>query len=315
MAATARPRFARSLRLGLFIAAIIGLVTGVFAWRQVQTERAIDIEDVTRRTHVLAQQLSDRTLQALALPDAPARAALQPRLEGYRRLLGYAVFRADGRLLAAGKAVAEFSEKLEAPAHEALRRGEEVTWLGRAAGMRVHALAQPLPETGPAAGVLLVVHDVSYLDDRAVARLAQYAFWVLIITLLAVTLVVGSTWLAYERPLTKLAEWMRRLRTENVAEAPPIGLPSGRLRSESDRLAASFRAARSTGRALSEAALHSEQVWTPDRLRAHAVAALGEAHELIVVGNREPYMHQWHDGRARVVVPAGGLVTALDPVL
>jgi trehalose 6-phosphate synthase len=315
MADQSRRKLSRSLRLGLLIAAIIGLVTGVLAWRQVQTERAIDIEDVTRRNHVLAQQLSERALQALALPDAPARAALQPRLEGYRRLLGYAVFRADGRLLAAGKAVAEFSDKLEAPAHEALSSGQEVTWLGRAAGMRVHALVQPLPEGGPAAGVLIVVHDVSYLDDRAVARLAQYAFWVLIITLLAVTLVVGSTWLTYERPLTKLAEWMRRLRTENVAEAPPPGLPSGRLRSESDRLAASFRAARSTGRALSEAALHSEQVWTPDRLRAHAVAALGEAHELIVVGNREPYMHQWRDGQARAIVPAGGLVTALDPVL
>jgi trehalose 6-phosphate synthase len=315
MADQTRRGLSRSLRLGLLIAAIIGLVTGVLAWRQVQTEREIDIEDVTRRAHVLAQQLSDRTLQALALPDAPARAALQPRMEGYRRLLGYAVFRANGRLLAAGKAVHEFSDKLEAPAHAALQSGQEVTWNGRAAGMRVHALAQPLPEGGPAAGVLLVVHDVSYLDDRAVARLAQYAFWVLIITLLAVTLVVGSTWFTYERPLRKLAEWMRRLRTENVAEAPPPGLPSGRLRSESDRLAASFRAARSTGKALSEAALHSEQVWTPDRLRAHSLAALGEAHELIVVGNREPYMHQWRDGRPHAIVPAGGLVTALDPVL
>jgi trehalose 6-phosphate synthase len=130
-----------------------------------------------------------------------------------------------------------------------------------------------------------------------------------------VTLVVGSSWLAYERPLARLADWMRRLRTENVAESPPRGLPSGWLHSESDRLAASYRAARSTGRALSEATLHAEQVWTPERLRAHALAALGDAHQLIVVSNREPYMHQWRDGKARVIVPAGGLVTALDPVL
>ena len=159
-----------------------------------------------------------------------------------------------------------------------------------------------------------MVHDVTFLGRPRGSRLAQFGFWVLIITLLAVTLVVGSTWLAYERPLHKLADWMRRLRTENVAEAPP-GLPSGRLRSESDRLAASFRAARSTGQALSEAAMHAEQVWTPERLRAHGLAALGEARQLIVVSNREPYMHQWRDGKPRVIVPAGGLVTALDPVL
>jgi len=315
MANPTRPKLTRSLRLGLLIAAIIGLVTGLFAWHQVNNEREIDLEDVTRRAHVLAQQLSERAAQALTLPDTQARQALRPRLEGYQRLLGYAVFRANGRLLAAGKTVTEFAGKLDGAVREALQSGKEVTLLLRVTGMRVHVLLQPLPGSGPATGVLIVAHDVSYLDDRALARLAQFAFWVLIVTLLAVALVVGSTWFTYERPLHKLADWMRRLRTENVTEAPPRGLPLGPLRSESDRLAASFRAARSTGKALSEAALHSEQVWTPDRLRAHAVAALGEAHQLIVVSNREPYMHQWRDGKPRAIVPAGGLVTALDPVL
>ncbi|MDA1106896.1 MAG: trehalose-6-phosphate synthase [Proteobacteria bacterium] len=311
-----RPRasLSRSLRLGLFIAAVIGLVTGLFAWHQIESERAINLDDVARRAHVLAQQLSVRATHALALPDAQARLALRPRLEGYQRLLGYAVFRADGRLLAAGKAVSAFTDKLDDPARQALQSGKEVTQLLRASGMHVHVLMKPLPGATPATGALAVVHDVTFLDDRAVARLAQFGFWILIITLLAVALVVGSTWLAYERPLHKLADWMRRLRTENVAEAPP-GLPSGRLRSESDRLAASFRAARSTGQVLSEAAMHAEQVWTPERLRTHGLAALGEARQLIVVSNREPYMHQWHDGKPHVIVPAGGLVTALDPVL
>ncbi len=315
MADHARPRTARSLRLGLLIAAIIGLVTGLFAWRQVQNERAIDLEDVGRRAHALAQQLSDRVLYALTMPDTQARALLRPRVEGYQRLLGYAVYRADGRLVAAGKAISDFTDKLDGAMREALQSGSEVTQLTRGAGMRVHVFAKKFPENGEAEGVLVVVHDVSYIDDRALVRLAQFAFWVLIVSLLAVALVVGSTWFVYERPLTKLADWMRRLRVENVAESPPPGLPSRRLRSESDRLAASFRAARSTGRALSEAALHAEQVWTPERLRAHAVAALGEAHQLIVASNREPYMHQWRDGRSHAIVPAGGLVTALDPVL
>jgi trehalose 6-phosphate synthase len=310
-----RPKLSRSLRLGLLIAAIIGVVTGLFAWRQVQHERAIDLDDVTRRAHALAEQLARPAAQSLALPDASARAALTPRLEGYRRLLGYAVFRANGRLIAAGKSLADMTAKLEHAAGEATRTRAEFSELSRAAGMRIHILAQPLPEKGPVRGVLVVVHDVSYLDDRATGRFVQYSFWILIITLLAVTLVVGSTWFTYERPLHKLADWMRRLRTENVAEAPPRGLPLGLLRSESDRLAASFRAARSSGKALSEAALHTEQVWTPERLRAHALASLGDAHQLIIVSNREPYMHQWRDGEAQVIVPAGGLVTALDPVL
>jgi trehalose 6-phosphate synthase len=313
MASEKRPQLARSLRLGMFIAATIGLASGVLAWQQVQSEREIDLDDVTRRAHALSLQVSDAALLALAEPDAQARQLLRPRLEGVRRLLGFAVLRADGQLLAAGGAVSEFSERVGAVAREALATRREAVLLASAAGQQAHLYAVVLPERGPAAGVLVVVHDVSFLDERATARLVQYAFWILIVTLLAVVLVVGSTWLAYERPLGKLAEWMRRLRVDNVAEAPPAGL--GLLRSESDRLAASFRAARSTGRALSEAALYAEQVWTPDRLRAHAVSALGENHQLIVVSNREPYMHQMHEGKPRMIVPAGGLVTALDPVL
>ena len=306
--------FVRSLRLGLFVAAILGVMTGLFAWRQVQNERRIDVEDVTSRAHALAQQLSDRALAALSMPKDEARVTLDGPLDGYRRLLGYAVFRADGSNVGAGMTMSEFARDTQSAADAVLRSQHDVVTIKRSAGTRIHLLAIPLPASGRTKGALVVVHDVSYLDDRATARFAQYGFLILIETLVVIALVMGSTWVAYERPLSKLADWMRRLRLENVDEAPP-GLPTRSLRSESDRLAASFRAARSTGRALSEAAVYAEHVWTQDRLRTHAIASLGEAHELIVVSNREPYMHQRRDGKPRMMVPAGGLVTALDPVL
>ena len=317
MATTERSQFARSLRIGFLIAAIVGVVTGLFAWHQVNGERQIDLEDVNNRAHVLAQQLSVTVEKALALPEnEKARKALRPRLEGYRRLLGYAVFHSDGRLVAAGKTVAEFSGRLEPVVRRAIQSGAETIEKMRFQGTPLHVLAVPIKKPDQSAGgVLVVVQDISFIDERATERLVQYGFWIVIVTLLVVTLVVGATWFIYERPLRKLTDWMRRLRTENVSESPPPGLPSALLRSESDRLAASFRAARSTGKRLSLAALHEEQVWTSDRLRAHVVAALGEGQQMIVMSNREPYMHQLHDGKPKVIVPAGGLVTALDPIL
>lgn len=315
MVTAARPRLARSLRLSFFIAAIIGIATVFFARQQVESEQQIDLEDVTRRAHALGQQLEAPVKRALNQPDAAALQLLRSRLEGYRRLLGYAVFKADGRLLVAGKAVAEFSDKLETSVKTAIASAKDQVMMVRAAGMPVHVLALPVPgNKKELLGVLIVAHDVSYIDERATGRLVQYGVWIFIVTLLAVTLVGGTTWFSYERPLKRLADWMRRLRVDDAPEAPP-GLPSALLHGETDRLAASFRAARSTGRALSQQMLHSEQVWSSERLRAHAVAALDHGQQLIVVSNREPYMHQFRDGRARMIMPAGGLVTALDPVL
>jgi trehalose 6-phosphate synthase len=316
MIAKTRPRITRSLRLSLFIAAVIGIATVMFARHQMENERQIDMDDVTRRAHVLGLQLEAVIDRAVALPELQAREMLRPRLEGYRRLLGFAVYRPDGRLIAAGKAVAEFTDKLQALVINGAIESADRPVVIRVSGIPVHVLALSLPPgtTAPNA-VVVVAHDISHLEERATNRLVQYGAWILILTLLAVALIGLTTWFSYERPLRRLADWMRRLRTDDVTEAPPKGVPSAVLLSETDRLAASFRAARSTGRALSQQVLHTEQVWSSERLRAHAVAALDGGHQLVVASNREPYMHQFRDGLPRMIVPAGGLVTALDPVL
>jgi trehalose 6-phosphate synthase len=55
--------------------------------------------------------------------------------------------------------------------------------------------------------------------------------------------------------------------------------------------------------------------WTQERLESVAKSRLGSA-KLIVVANREPYIHQLSArGRVELMRPAGGLTTALDPVM
>ena len=54
--------------------------------------------------------------------------------------------------------------------------------------------------------------------------------------------------------------------------------------------------------------------WTKARLEDVARTRLGGA-KLIVVANREPYIHRYRDGEVEWIRPAGGLTTALDPVM
>lgn len=54
--------------------------------------------------------------------------------------------------------------------------------------------------------------------------------------------------------------------------------------------------------------------WTKDRLEDVASSRLGGA-KLIVVANREPYIHRFRGEAIEVMRPAGGLTTALDPVM
>ncbi|MBI5862917.1 MAG: trehalose-6-phosphate synthase [Planctomycetes bacterium] len=310
-----RPRLPRGTRIGLLIAAVVGLTTGAMAWFQVQRERRIDEEDLDRRAHATAHQMSWFARQTLALPDSEAADEIEGRLGGYRRVLGFALYRADGRVLASGAGVSEFDQEIQPQVERALKTRSDVSEAVRSRDALVHVLAYLVKDPKDSVqGVLVVLHDMEFIEQRAMERLVQFGFWVLLVTLLMVVLVAGSTWLLYERPLRHLAEWMQRVRTDDAPEAPPRGLPVALLASESGRLAASFRAARSAGWRDSHETVREHNLWTRERLRAHAIDCL-EGRQLVVVSNREPYMHQFRNGAAEMIVPAGGLVTALDPVL
>ncbi len=54
--------------------------------------------------------------------------------------------------------------------------------------------------------------------------------------------------------------------------------------------------------------------WTKERLQELARTRLADA-RLIVVANREPYIHSYDGDEIRCKQPAGGLTTALDPVM
>jgi trehalose 6-phosphate synthase len=54
--------------------------------------------------------------------------------------------------------------------------------------------------------------------------------------------------------------------------------------------------------------------WSKERLVEVARTRLGGA-KLIVVANREPYIHRYKDGEIEWIRPAGGLTTAIDPVM
>ncbi|MBS1223249.1 MAG: alpha,alpha-trehalose-phosphate synthase, partial [Proteobacteria bacterium] len=304
-----------SLRMGLLITALVGLLISALAWFQIERERRNDLEEMDRRAYVIAHQIAYPAQVALQLPDSEVATTFGSMLEGYRRLIGLAVYRTDGRLVAAGKGVADFADVLQQVVGQTLAASKDTVEIRRTADARIHLLASILraPDGQPQC-VLVVLHDLVQLDERATHRRVQFGLWISLIVLSLLLLTVVGAWLLYDRPLNRLAEWMQQVRTGDTAEAPPIQLPIARLANESDRLASSLRVARLAQQAQARSIMHVTNAWTRDRLRAHVVDCL-RGGQLLVVSNREPYMHELRDGKPRLIMPAGGLVTALDPVL
>ncbi len=314
---TAQNRFSlpRSIRFGLVVAFLAALGTGAIVWHQVSEEYRTSVEDLDRRAGVLLYRNTPAARLALALPDGQVAAAMGDRLNGHSRLLGFALFRADGRPVAAGEAVRDLGPTI-APVVARLGRGQSEAWaVVRDGEGTTHIRASTITGAdGQPVGSLVVLHDALYLEDRLTRGMVRGLALALIVAGVLFVLTSGMAWALFERPMHALAEWMRKLRFGAAPESPPRGLPVSRLQDESVHLAASFRAARSKERESADTLTRSDKTWTRERLRAHAVSALG-SDTLVVVSNREPYLHQLKDGEPRLVRPASGLVTGLDPVL
>ncbi|HUG55269.1 MAG TPA: trehalose-6-phosphate synthase [Vicinamibacteria bacterium] len=174
--------------------------------------------------------------------------------------------------------------------------GERWSEVRPLAGGRVHVSATELFDEGGALGFVILVHDLTYADLRgAAARRATFV----VLSLLAVVAALAT------RLATRFAwqDWtaeMRRLLrgTGREREFQPV------LRDIHDLVERSIAEAQGAG-----------GVWGPDRLR-HVVNRHLHGQDIVVVANREPYIHERQaDGSVRVLHPASGLVTALEPVM
>jgi trehalose 6-phosphate synthase len=176
--------------------------------------------------------------------------------------------------------------------------------------------AIPLHNGQQTVGALVMLADADYIriEGMDVWRRSFLGIAAMVILVVVVTLVMVRWFLL--RPVTRAAEWLRRVR-QGKAEVGDGAKEFGYLlplANEVTTLAENLTKARAA--AESEARLRdaAEHVWTADRLAVHVRERLGSGH-LFVVSNREPYMHVKRGSEIECVVPPSGLVTALEPVL
>ena len=79
-------------------------------------------------------------------------------------------------------------------------------------------------------------------------------------------------------------------------------------------MAQSISAARASAEEEARLRREGESTWTAERLKEH-IRNLLQDRPLFVISNREPYSHVFKGKKVEWLVPASGLVTALEPVL
>ncbi|MFZ1087211.1 MAG: trehalose-6-phosphate synthase [Terracidiphilus sp.] len=176
--------------------------------------------------------------------------------------------------------------------------------------------AKPLHDGEGTAGTLLMTVDADYIRAEGIEvwRRSFLRIAAMVVLVVAVTLLMVRWFL--QRPVMRAAEWLRRLRhgqaevEEGTSEFGYL-LP---LAKEVTSLAENLTRARETAETEARLRDRAENLWTADRLAVHVRERLG-GDRLLVVSNREPYMHVRRGRETECIVPPSGLVTALEPIL
>ena len=215
------------------------------------------------------------------------------------RIMAAAACAPDGRLLAVTEAYpTEFSCRsiLDRMGHLNGALAAPWTMTSDLPAGPVLLSAVALEDAGKPLGLVVLIHDLSFLARReATARNALILmFFVLSVGAAVVTLLAARfAWRG----------WTLELRRALSGQATPEFQPLVRdVRSLVDRLSQErSRDARSGP-------------WDPERLRAALKEHL-QGGRVVVLANREPYIHEKVEGRVQVLHPASGLVTALEPIM
>ncbi len=295
---------------------MISVLVLLFTLMQVRQEKERLTIDLQRRASILGESLKE-AIEPLLEKGRPER--LQKIVEKFgnrERLAGVAVYDVKDKLIAATPPLSAHLSVTPAFVTNAMNSNLEGGHFSPLGGKEMYLYALPLHREEGVAGALVIIHDPSYIEDR-LSLIWRNNF----IRFLVNALVISLTTLLLIRwsmagPIAKMAEWMKRLRTEKNKD--PFRLPSGGvfepLTKEVTQMVRSISAAREAAEEEARLRHTAESTWTPVRLKEE-VRTLLQERPLFVISNREPYMHEKKGKKIECLVPASGLVTALEPVL
>jgi trehalose-6-phosphate synthase len=306
--------------LKMVLPLIVSVAAGclLFTAYQVHTEKRILRSDLSHRAEILGDSLQEAVEPLFGRKPDGSIQRLVERFGQREHLKGVAVYNANGTPLAATSGLPpQLQTQPPAAIHAAnhdIGYGEFV----RIDQAPLHIYALPLHLNGQTVGTLVILHDTSYIDTQISHTLRDLLLNAMIQTLLITALALVLVRWTFTGPLTQTWKWLRTLRT-GQAHAPPVlahGEIFDQINQEVTHLARDLSTARAT--AEEEASLRDSNasLWTAERLRVSVRNKL-QNKPLFVVSNREPYMHVFNDKdkSVGVIVPASGVVTALEPVL
>ena len=299
----------------LSVVLAVSLVAFGFTAFHVSAERDRLLDELEVLTAKRADEISGYLGTIIEKPGRQDLERLADSIKARNGLLGLALYNTGDSLLYNNLAT-DLTYFSAAPVQEAIEKDSSYAVFFDNAGTRVFQYVRPVNKPDHSPGVLILYSDIGYIDQLiSKFRLHSFIRWFLQALLIAFVTLALLRWGIFTQ-MNKIVNWMKALRTGNTEHnTPPSNLRFlGPLHKEIESIAIEMRIAKASAEEEARLRATAEAIWTPERLKAEMGSLLHDK-KIIVVSNREPYMHI-HEGKTiKCIVPASGMITAMEPVL
>jgi trehalose 6-phosphate synthase len=300
--------------ISIFIA--VALVVLGFTLAQVyQEKQRLNIE-LEQRANLLGEALHESISGQLGQERYDRIKMLVNKFNQRQRILGLAIYNVKDSLVGVSSGIGDLMSFSKEPLKESMGSdscfGRQLKYGSKSIYMHI----MPIHEEGRQVGAAVMFLDIDYIHGR-LDDIWRANFIRLLVLALAVALVtiLVIQWSIFT-PMNRMVEWMKSLRVQNQ-QAPHMSPPNSffsPLSQEVTHMAESIMEARAAAEQEARLRAMGESVWTPERLKEE-MRTLLDNKQLVVVSNREPYMHNRKGKNIEWIMPASGMVTAIEPIL
>jgi len=305
-----------TLRLIVSLIVVVVFVALISAYFNVRQERIKLYEEVESRSALLAESFRESVRNNLESKNHAGLQRMADKFQSQKQLEGVAIYDAAGNRIVSSSALTPVMAFHKNALEALLKNGQENAATYAMADKKMFLYSLSVTLSGVETARIVLFTNISYIDydlfkiwKRTLIRLLAQMILISLVTLMVVR------W-TFVNPIVQLADWMKKLRTDEISgHTPPLnGDIFAPITREATSLATNLLAARRAAQNEARMRHEGESLWTPERLKEHIRIKMG-GRPLFTVSNREPYMHLREGKEIRTIIPAGGLVTALDPIM
>jgi trehalose-6-phosphate synthase len=305
-----------NLALILSIIVAVGIVALVFTTFQISSEKQKLNNELQSKTVRLAEDFYRTYLRHLADRDSiPLKGITDSVIHQYS-FIGLAVYYNRDSIIPLNSPTELLLQHSSDFITRAVSADTSMGTMVRSEGKRSYEFVRIVKRQDKPSLAVIFYADAEYIKNILKSIwLGNFVRWFIQALVISIVTLLIIRW-GILRPLNRIVEWVKAARFGNIEQIhkrPPINFLAP-LYKEISGIAQAMQEARAIAQEEARLRTTGEAIWTPERLNEEMKQIL-ENKMMVVVSNREPYMHVHAGKEIKCIVPASGMVTAMEPIL